>query len=132
MTVLAGARRAVGRWQAVLRWRTLIGDEAAVRNLELLSVALRPIGWRCVELYERPEFGFPVPLLWVYASGAADDVGAVVTVRATPGATWGYFEAGKGRGGFLSPCGDAKAAAERLDRLLKYRMFPNIEWTWTR
>lgn len=66
------------------------------------------------------------------ASGAADDVGAVVTVRATPGGTWGYFEAGKGRGGFLAPCGDAKVAADRLDRLLKYRLFPNDEWTWPR
>ncbi|MFI0369364.1 hypothetical protein ACH35V_15890 [Actinomadura sp. 1N219] len=127
-----GVRQAVGRWQAVLRWRTLLGDEAAVRNLELLVVALKPKGWRCVELYEKEENGFPVPLLWVYASGSAEDVGAVVTVRATPGGTWAYFEAGKGRGGFLSPCGDAKQAAERVDRLLKYRMFPNAEWTWPR
>ncbi|WP_433228091.1 hypothetical protein [Actinomadura formosensis] len=121
-------RRVVGRWQAVLRWRTLLGDETAVRNLELLALALKEKGWRCVELYEKQEYGFPVPLLWVYASGMAEDVGMVVTVRATPGGTWAYFEAGKGRAGFLSPCGDAKTAAERVDRLLKYRMFPNPEW----
>ncbi|MFI0485422.1 hypothetical protein [Actinomadura sp. 9N215] len=121
-------RRRVGRWQLVLRWRTLWGDDTAVRNLELLAVALKSKGWRCVALYEKEEFGFPVPLLWVYASGAADDVGAVVTVRASPGGTWAYFEAGKGRAGFLFPCGDAKSAADRLDRLLKYRMFPNVEW----
>lgn len=107
-----------------------MGDEIAVRNLELLAVALKPKGWRCVELYEIDEYRFPAPLLWVYASGAAEDIGAVVTVRATPGGSWGYFEAGKRRGGFLAPCDDAKAAAERLDRLLKYRMFPNAEWTW--
>lgn len=126
--MVAGVRRTVGRWQAVLRWRTLMGEEAAVGNLELLVVALKPRGWRCVELYEKAEYGFPMPLLWVYASGAAEDVGAVVTVRATAGGTWGYFEAGKGRGGFLAPCGNAEVAAERVDRLLKYRMFPNIEW----
>ncbi|TDD76568.1 hypothetical protein E1293_27055 [Actinomadura darangshiensis] len=122
-----GAHRAVGRWQAVLRWRTAIGDETAVRNLEVLAIAVKRMGWRCVELYEE-EHGFPMPLLWVYASGAAEDVGAVVTVRATAGGGWGYFEVGQGRGGFLFPCGDAKAAAERVDRLLKYRMFPNPEW----
>lgn len=123
-----GLRQVVGRWQVVLQWRTLLGDETAVRNLELLAVALKPKGWRCVALYEKEEFGFPVPLLWVYACGAADDVGAVVTVRAMPGGAWGYFEVGKGRAGFLSPCGDVKSAAERVDRLLKYRMFPNPEW----
>ncbi|TYK47098.1 hypothetical protein [Actinomadura decatromicini] len=122
-------RRRVGRWQVVLRWRTLLDDDTAVRNLELLAVALKPKGWRCVPLYEKEEFGFPVPLLWVYASGAADDIGAVVTARATPGGTWAYYEAGKGRAGYLSPCGDTKSAAHRLDRLLKFRMFPNAEWT---
>ncbi|WP_067903792.1 hypothetical protein [Actinomadura chibensis] len=65
----------------------------------------------------------------MYASGAADDVGAMVTVRATPGGTWGYFEAGAGRGWFLSSCRDAEAAANRLDQLLKHRMYPNTEWT---
>ncbi|GAA4238331.1 hypothetical protein GCM10022254_53830 [Actinomadura meridiana] len=125
-----GALTVVGRWQAVLRWRTIFGDEAAVKHLELLAVTLKPKRWRCVELYEKPEFGFPVPLLWVYASGTADDVGAVVTVRAAPGGAWAYFEAGKGRGGFLATCGDVAAAAERVDRLLKYRLFPNVEWTF--
>ncbi|WP_165964555.1 hypothetical protein [Actinomadura sp. KC216] len=95
-----------------------------MQNLELLAIALKPKGWRCVALYEKEEFGFPVPLLWVYASGAADDIGAVVAVRATPGGAWAYYEAGKGRAGFLSLCGDVESAAHRLDRLLKYRMFP--------
>ncbi|TDB83619.1 hypothetical protein E1264_27630, partial [Actinomadura sp. KC216] len=75
-------------------------------------------------LYDKREFRFPVPLLWVYASGAADDIGGVITVRALPGRAWGYFEAGDGRGGFVSPCGDVTAAAEALDLILKGRMLP--------
>lgn len=89
-------RRALGR--VVLRWRTELGDDTAVvRNLELLADGLKPKGWRCVEPYE--EYGFRVPLLWVYASGAADDVGALVAVRAMPGGNWGYFEGGRARAG---------------------------------
>jgi hypothetical protein len=107
----------------VLEARTLVGHEAAVRRLEVLRVALLPLGWRCVGLYDRREFRFPVPLLWVYASGHVHDIGAVVTVRALPGEKWGYFEAGNGRDGFVRPCGDAKAAAEALDLVLKHRLF---------
>ncbi|WP_207936639.1 hypothetical protein [Actinomadura sp. KC216] len=99
-----------------------------MRRLEVLRVAMMPLGWRCVALYDRREFRFPVPLLWVYASGHADDIGAVVTVRALPGEAWGYFEAGNGRTGFISPCGDVKAAAQALDVLLKHRLFPVREW----
>ncbi|TDC70081.1 hypothetical protein E1200_06260 [Actinomadura sp. GC306] len=62
-----GLVRAVGRWRLVLEARTLVGHEAAVRRLEVLRVALLPLGWRCVGLYDRREFRFPVPLLWVYA-----------------------------------------------------------------
>ncbi|MEU8801128.1 hypothetical protein [Spirillospora sp. NPDC048819] len=123
-----GLVQAVGRWRLVLEARTLRGHDPAVRKLEVLRVALMPLGWRCVGLYDKREFRFPVPLLWVYASGAADDIGAAVTVRALPGEMWGYFEAGDGRGGFISPCGDVKAAAEALDLLLKDRMFPRREW----
>jgi hypothetical protein len=99
-----------------------------VHHLELLRCALKPMGWRCVGLYEQDEFRYPVPLLWVYARGVADDIGAMVTARATPGGTWGYFETGEQRGWFLSSCGDAEVAAERLDRLLKYRLYPQAEW----
>ncbi|MFI0480576.1 hypothetical protein [Actinomadura sp. 9N215] len=112
----------------MLEWRTFAGHEVAVRELELLRVALLPLGWRCVGLYGKQEFRFPAPLLWVYASGAVDDVGAVVTVRALPGGAWGYFEAGDGRGGFVAACGDVEAAAEALDLLLKHRMFPSRRW----
>lgn len=41
--------------------------------------------------------------------------------------TWGYHEARRGRRGYLAPCGDAKAAAEVVDELLKHRMYPS---TW--
>ncbi|MFB4310481.1 hypothetical protein [Actinomadura sp. GTD37] len=102
--------------------------DVAVRELEVLRVAVRPLGWRCVGLYDRREFRFPVPLLWVYGSGHADDIGAVVTVRALAGEAWGYFEAGDGREGFISPCGDVKAAAEALDLLLRHRMLPVRQW----
>ncbi|MFC4053529.1 hypothetical protein ACFOY4_27900 [Actinomadura syzygii] len=123
-----GVCQAVARWRLVLEVRTHLGHDEAVRRLELLRVALMPKGWRCVGLYEKREFRFPVPLLWVYASGAADDVGAVVTVRAVPGEAWGYFEAGNGRAGFVSPCGDVEAAATALDLILKDRLFPRRDW----
>ncbi|MFA1546661.1 hypothetical protein [Actinomadura chokoriensis] len=123
-----GLVQAVGRWRLVLEARTLGNHDTAVQRLEVLRAALLPLGWRCVGLYDKNEFRFPVPLLWVYACGAAADVGAVVTVRALPGEAWGYFEAGAGRAGFVSPCGDVKAAAGAMDLLLKHRMFPRQEW----
>ncbi|WP_147339330.1 hypothetical protein [Actinomadura spongiicola] len=118
----------IGRSRVVLEWRTFAGHDAAVQRLELLRVALLPLGWRCVGLYDKREFRFPVPLLWVYAGGAADTAGSAVTVRAMPGQEWGYFEAGDGRDGFVSPCGDVKLAAEALDLLLRHRMTPWRRW----
>ncbi|NKZ02497.1 hypothetical protein [Actinomadura latina] len=50
-------------------------------------------------------------------------------VEAVPGGGWAYYEAGRGRHGYLSPCGDAKHAADEVDSLLKHRMFPS---TWQR
>ncbi|WP_433228724.1 hypothetical protein [Actinomadura formosensis] len=121
-------RRTAGRWRIVLDWRTCMGHDTAVRNLELLRVALIPLGWRCVGLYDRQEFRCPVPLLWVYWDGAAEKVWAVVTVRAVPGGMWAYFETGDGRGGFVAPCGNAKGAATALDLILKHRMSPTRQW----
>ncbi|WP_165959101.1 hypothetical protein [Actinomadura sp. KC345] len=40
---------------------------------------------------------------------------------------WGYYEAGRGRHGYLSPCGDTKYATDQVDAVLKQRMFPG---TW--
>ncbi|TDC81454.1 hypothetical protein [Actinomadura sp. 7K507] len=120
MRVLSGWR--VERY--ALRWRTYLGRRVAVRYLEVLALAVKARGWRCVKLYGRE---FPRPLLWVYASGVAEDVGVVVCVRAVPGGVWAYHDVQRGRAGYLFPCGDAKAAAEQVDLLLKHRMFPS---TW--
>ncbi|MES9536206.1 hypothetical protein [Actinomadura sp. NPDC000600] len=110
----------------LLRWRTRRGHRTAVRFLEMLAGAVGARGWRCVRLYEPEEFPMPVPLLWIYASGVAEDVGVVVSVRAVPGG-WAYHRAQRGRFGYLVPCGDVEAAAEQVDSLLKHRMFPS---TW--
>ncbi|TDC93064.1 hypothetical protein [Actinomadura sp. 7K507] len=108
--------------RAILLLRTRTGRKTTIRYLDTLAVALRPQGWRFVKLY-RPA---PIPLLRVYANGT-EEIGIVVSVLATPGGTWGYHEARRGRRGYLSPCGDAKAAAEVVDGLLKHRMYPS---TW--
>ena len=109
----------------VLRWRTLRGGATAERHLNLLAVALEPRGWRLVRLYRSQ--GFPLPVLWVYASGPDDHVGLGVVALAVPGGAWGYHAAERGRRGYLAPCGDAIAAADQVDALLKPRMFPG---TW--
>jgi hypothetical protein len=106
----------------LLWWRTYRGRRIAVRCLDHLSVAVRMDGWRCVKLYRDDRFPVSLPLLWVYASGLADDVGVVVGVRAVPGNGWVYYEAR--RDGILFPCGDVNAAAERVGEVLKHRMFP--------
>ncbi|MEU8799329.1 hypothetical protein [Spirillospora sp. NPDC048819] len=113
--------------QFLLRWRTYCGRKSTVRLLEVLAVAAKAHGWRCVKLYEREQFPLPVPLLWIYASGVAEDVGVLVSVRAIPGGGWAYYQAQRGRFGYLFPCGDVKAAAEQVDLLLKHRMYPS---TW--
>jgi hypothetical protein len=100
------------------RWR---GRRRAVRYLDLLALSVRARGWRCVKLYGRE---FPAPLLWVYASGVAEDVGVVVRARAV-GGTWVYQDVQQRR--VLFPCGDAKAAGERVDSVLKGRLFP-AQW----
>ncbi|MEO3828238.1 hypothetical protein [Actinomadura sp. B10D3] len=88
-------------------------------------MALEPRGWRPVRLYRAQ--GFTLPLLWVYVSGPDDHVGLGVTALAVPGGMWGYHVAERGRCGYLAPCGDAKAAADQVEALLRHRMFPG---TW--
>ncbi|MGP4024558.1 hypothetical protein [Actinomadura sp. 3N407] len=68
----------------VLRWRTLRGGATAEKYLNLLAVALEPRGWRLVRLYRSQ--GFPLPVLWVYASGPDDHVGLGVVALAVPAA----------------------------------------------
>lgn len=108
----------------MLRLRTRWQRATAIRHLDLLAAALKPRGYRCIKLYRTDEFPFPLSLLWVFACGPEDHVGVALSVEATPGGTWGYYDAVRGRHGFLSPCGDTKAAAERVDSILKHRMFP--------
>ncbi|TDD80777.1 hypothetical protein [Actinomadura rubrisoli] len=111
----------------VLRWRTRRGRTTAIYHLDLLAVALQPKGYRYVELYRAEEFPAGPPLLWVFAFSRDEHVKVAVTVHATSGGAWGYYEAGRGRRGYLSPCGDAKTAADQVDGILKRRMFPS---TW--
>ncbi|MFI0405344.1 hypothetical protein [Actinomadura sp. 3N508] len=105
----------------LLWWRTRMGRETAMDYLDALAMALRPQGWRFVGYYRSEEFLVPLPLLWVYANGA-EDIGVVVSVLATPGGTWAYHEAARGRRGYLYPCGDAIVAAAVIDDLLRQRM----------
>ncbi|MFB4308402.1 hypothetical protein [Actinomadura sp. GTD37] len=112
----------------MLRLRTHFGRERAVRYLDLLAVALKPKGYRFVRLYRPEEFPVSLPLLWVYAAGPDSHVGIVVSARAVAGGLWAYHEAQRGRFGYLSPCGDVKAAADQTDSLLKHKMYPGNAW----
>lgn len=109
----------------MLRCRTRVGHNTALRYLEGLAVALEASGWRCVRLY-RPD-GFPIslPVLRVYAPGAVD-VEVWIHVRAEPNGLWCYYEAhrGRGAGGRICACGDAKGAAEQVERTLRERIYP--------
>ncbi|TMR05420.1 hypothetical protein ETD83_06890 [Actinomadura soli] len=106
----------------LLRWRTRMGRETAMEYLDALVMALRPKGWRFVGYYRSEEFLVPLPLLWVYANGV-EDLGIVVSVLATPGGTWAYHEAPRGRRGYLYPCDDVAAAAAVIDDLLRHRVY---------
>jgi hypothetical protein len=110
--------------RCVPRWRRYRGRAAVARHLDLLAVALRAKGYRCLRLYRPDEFSVPLPLLWVFACGPEDHVGVVVGVRPAPGGFWGYYEAGRGRAGYLAPGGDAEFAAEQVDAVLRHKMFP--------
>ncbi|MFA1550879.1 hypothetical protein [Actinomadura chokoriensis] len=111
----------------LLRWRTRLERTTAIRNLDLLAVAVQAKNYRHVKLYQADEFPNRPPLLWVFAFSPDDHVRVAVNVHATPGGGWAYYEAGRGRRGYLSPCGDTKHAADQVDALLKHRMFPS---TW--
>ncbi|WP_141584635.1 hypothetical protein [Actinomadura sp. WMMA1423] len=110
--------------RCVLWWRMCRGRAAVVRHLDLLAVALRLKGYRSVRLYRHEEFPVPLPLLWVFACGPEEHAGMVVGVRSSPGGNRGYYEAGRGRAGYLAACGDAEFAADQIDALLRHMMFP--------
>jgi hypothetical protein len=107
----------------LMRWRTWRGRGAAIRYLDLLVVALQVKGYRCVKLYQADELPSRPPVLWVFAFGPDDHVRVAVTVCAVAGG-WAYHQAGRGRHGYLAPCGDTKYAADQVDGFLKHRMFP--------
>ncbi|GAA0589675.1 hypothetical protein [Actinomadura livida] len=111
----------------LLRWRTRPGRATAIRNLDLLAVAVQAKSYRYVKLYQADELPARPPLLWVFALSPDDHVRVAVSVHAVPGGGWAYYDAGRGRRGYLSPCGDTKRAADHVDALLKHRMFPS---TW--
>ena len=111
----------------LLRWRTRFRRATAIRHLDLLAVAIAPKGYRHIKLYQAAELPARPPVLWVFAFSPDDHVRLAVTVHATPGRGWAYYEAGLGRGACLCPCGDSKHAAEQVDAVLKHRMFPS---TW--
>ncbi len=102
----------------VLKWRTRLGKETTTQHLDLLVAALLPGEWRFVKFYRSDVHPMPLPLLWI---SGAENIGLVVTVLATPGGTWGYYEAQRGRHGYLSPCGNAAQAGMQIDRLLRDR-----------
>lgn len=118
------ARSAVQAY--ALRCRTRMGHNTASRYLDCLAVVLAPAGWRCVRLYRPDEFPLFLPTLRVYAPGA-EDVEIWIHVRAEPHGRWSYYEArrGHGTGGHVFRCGDAKGAAEEVERILKDRMYPH-------
>jgi hypothetical protein len=120
---MRGVSAAAMDW--ALRWRTRRERATVVRYLDVLAVATRRKGWRCVELYRKQALIGTEPLLWVYARGTRDDVGLVVTVYAEPGGCWAYYDAGRGRRGYLVSCGDALGAADHIDQMLKHQAFPD-------
>lgn len=111
----------------LLGWRTRLGRATAVGHLDRLAGAATSRGYRCVKLYQAEDLPARPPLLWVLAFSPVDHVRLTVNVRATPGGTWGYYEAGRGRNGYLASCGDLRCAVERVDAILRHRMFPS---TW--
>jgi hypothetical protein len=111
----------------LLRWRTRLSRTTTIRHLDLLAVAIQAKSYRHIKLYQANEFPTRPSVLWVFAFSTDDHVRLAVTVHATPGRGWAYYEAGRGRHGYLCSCGDTKNAADQVDALLKHRMFPS---TW--
>ncbi|MGP4023425.1 hypothetical protein [Actinomadura sp. 3N407] len=71
-------------------------------------------GWRCVKNYRPQAVPARTPLLLVSGAGVA----VTLCVLAVPGG-WAFYEAPRGRGGFLCFCGgDIKHAAQVIDRFL--------------
>ncbi|GAA2288433.1 hypothetical protein GCM10010402_53030 [Actinomadura luteofluorescens] len=112
--------RAAGR---LLRWRTWSGRAVVIRHLDLLAAAVAARGYRHIKLYQAEEFPRRPLVLWIFALGPDAHVRVAVTVRTMPGRGRAYYEAGRGRHGYLSRCGDTWGAAGQVDAMLKHRMF---------
>ncbi|TDC67686.1 hypothetical protein E1200_14140 [Actinomadura sp. GC306] len=93
--------------------------------VELTLDDVRPDGRALDEGYDDGTGGRGLPLVQAVShdcGGGVEDIGIVVVVRAVPDG-WAYHQAQWGRLGYLCPCGDAGAAAERIDGLLRSRLF---------
>lgn len=107
-----------------LRRRTRRGRGTAIRYLDLLGVAVQAKGYKIVKLYQADDLPTHLPVLWVFAFSPTDHVRVAISVRAVAGGAWTYHQPGRGRHGYLAPCGDTKYAADQVDRLLKHHMYP--------
>lgn len=109
----------------VLRRRDRPGRGSVIGHLDELAKALASKGYRHVKLYQAAELPDRPLLLWVFVFGVDGHVRIAVTVRATDGGAWAYYEAGRGTYRYLCLCGDAGRAAGEVDAILKHRMFPS-------
>ncbi|WP_067459485.1 hypothetical protein [Actinomadura macra] len=125
MNDLAGRRRR----RFVSWWRARWGRAAAIRHLDLLAGALTAKGYRCVKLYRAEEFPARPLLLWVFAVSRADGVRVAVIVHAARRGTWAYYQAGHHpyeHHGYLASCDDPETAADKVDAIFRYQMFPAV------
>ncbi|OLT13972.1 hypothetical protein BJF79_19340 [Actinomadura sp. CNU-125] len=85
-----------------------------VRHLERLEPALTCKGWHCLRSGDEP-------LMRVYVGSGVREVGALVTVRDG----WYCLRSSTGlRVQWVAPCGDVGTAGDRIDDLLRPRLFP--------
>ncbi len=100
--------------------RARLGRATAVRYLDVLSVALRPHGWRFVKLYR------PAPTAGVRARGRG---GRDSGERAGKPLASGAITRRGGAARLPVPVRRREGAAEVVDGLLKHRLYPS---TWPR
>ncbi|WP_339155294.1 hypothetical protein [Actinomadura luteofluorescens] len=108
-------------------WRTRLSRATAILYLELLAAAIESKGYRCIKHYQADDLPTRRPILLILAFSPDDHVRLTVSVRPTPGRNWAYYQVGRGKNGYLSPCDNTEQAAAEVDTLLKHRMFPS---TW--
>lgn len=104
----------------LLRSRTRVTYNTALRHLDCLAVALEASGWQCSRLYRPNALPLAAPLLRVRTPGA-EDVEIWIRVRVEPYGHWAYYEAHRGCRR-LHSCGDAKGAAASIANVLRQRL----------